>query len=71
MAVGTVTPSELHERHRRWEHTTLTTELLLAVGAVVLSTIGLVRALSTYLAAVGTIGLGVMFLFKNAPVILE
>ena len=43
MAVATITHAELHEHQRRWEHTALTTELLLALGAVVLSIIGLAR----------------------------
>ena len=71
MAVATITPAELHEQHRRWEHTALTTELLLALGAVVLSIIGLVGVFPTYLAAIATIGLGVMLLFEGASVVFR
>jgi hypothetical protein len=71
MAVATLTPAEFHERHRRWEHTALTTELLLALGAVVLSILGLVRVFPTYLAAIATIGLGVMLLFESASVVFR
>jgi hypothetical protein len=71
MAVATLTPAELHEPHRRWEHTALTTELLLALGAVVLSITGLVRVFPTYLAAIAIIGLGVMWLCEGASVVLR
>jgi hypothetical protein len=71
MAVTTITPAELHEHHRRWEHTALTTELLLALGAVVLSIIGLVHVFPNYLAAIATIGLAVMLLFEGASVVFR
>jgi hypothetical protein len=71
MAVTTLTPAEFHERHRRGEHTALTTELLLAPGTVVLSILGLVRVFPTYLAAIATIGLGVMLLFESASVVFR
>jgi hypothetical protein len=71
MAVATPSPAELHEHRRRWEHTALTTELLLALGAAVLSIIGLVRVFPTYLAAIATIGLGVMLLFEGASVVFR
>jgi hypothetical protein len=71
MAVTTLTPAEFHEHHRRGEHTALTTELLLAIGVVVLSIIGLVRVFPIYLAAIATIGLGVMLLFEGASVVFR
>jgi hypothetical protein len=71
MAVATLSPAELHEQARRWEHTTLTSELLLALAAVVLSIIGLVGVLPTYMAAIATIGLGVMLLFEGASVVFR
>lgn len=58
MAVETVTPAQVHEHARQWEHTALTTELLLAFGAVVLSILGIVGLFPTYLAAIAVIGLG-------------
>ena len=71
MAVATLTSAELHEHHRRWEHTALTTELLLALGAVVLSIVGLVGVFPTYLAAIAVIGLGVMLLLEGASVVFR
>jgi hypothetical protein len=71
MAVAILSPAELHEHRRRWQHTAITTELLLALGAVVLSILGLVGVLPTYLAAIATIGLGVMLLFEGASVVFR
>ena len=42
MTVETLTSAQFHEHAQQWEHTTWTTELLLACGAVVLSILGLV-----------------------------
>jgi len=44
MAVETITPGEIHKHARQWEHTALTTELLLASGVVVLSILGIARS---------------------------
>ena len=41
-----------NEHERQWEHTALTTELLLALGAVVLSILGIVGVFPAYLAAI-------------------
>jgi len=63
MAVETITPGEIHKHARQWEHTALTTELLLACGVVVLSILGIAGVFPTYLAAVAVIFLvlGVLF----------
>ncbi len=40
MAEQTIIPAQFHEHARQWEHRALTTEFLLALGAVVLSILG-------------------------------
>jgi hypothetical protein len=71
MAVETITPGEIHKHARQWEHTALTTELLLACGVVVLSILGIAGVFPTYLAAVAVIGLGAILLFQGATVVLH
>jgi hypothetical protein len=71
MAVETITPAQFHEHARQWEHTTWTTELVLACGAVVLAILGIVGLFSTELAAIAVIGLGAMLLFQGASVVLR
>jgi hypothetical protein len=66
-----MTPAELHEHYGRWEHTALTTELILALGAVVLAIIGLVGLFPTQLAAIAVIALGVMLLSEGASIIFR
>ena len=56
---------------RQWEHTALTRELLLAIGAVVLSILGIVGVFPTYLAAITVIGLGTILFFEGGNVILH
>jgi hypothetical protein len=71
MAVETITPGQFHEHARQWENTTLTTELLLACGAVVLSILGIVGMFQNDLAAIAVIGVGVILLFQGANVVLR
>jgi hypothetical protein len=71
MTVEAITPDRVHEHVRQWEHTTLTTELLLAIGAVVLSILGIIGVFPTYLAAIAVIGLGATLLFQGGNVILH
>src|SRR5215510_4235141 len=71
MAAETITPGEIHKQARQWEHTALTTELLLACGVVVLSILGIAGVFPTYLAAVAVIGLGAILLFQGATVVLH
>ena len=71
MAVATMTPAELHARHRHWEHTALITELILALGAVVLGILGLVGLFPTPLAAIAVIALGVMLLSEGASIVFR
>src|SRR5262249_55303420 len=71
MAVETVTPGEIHQHAKQWEHTALTTELLLACGVVVLSILGIAGVFPTYLAAIAVIGLGAILLFQGATVVLH
>ena len=71
MAVETITPAQFHEHARQWEHTTWTTELLLACGAVVLSILGIVGVFQADLAAIAVIGLGAILLFQGANVVLR
>jgi hypothetical protein len=71
MAVETITPPQFHEHARQWENTTLTTELLLACGAVVLSILGIVGMFQNDLAAIAVIGVGVILLFQGANVVLR
>jgi hypothetical protein len=71
MAVEAITPGRVHEHARQWEHTALTTELLLAIGAVVLSILGIVGVFPTYLAAIAVIGLGAILLFQGGNVVLH
>jgi hypothetical protein len=47
----------------------LTSELALALGAVVVSIIGLAGVFPAYLAAIAVIGLGMMLLFRGASVV--
>ena len=53
------------------ENTTLTTDLLLACGAVVLSILGIVGVFQNDLAAIAVIGVGVILLFQGANVVLR
>jgi len=71
MAVETITPDQVHKHARQWEHTALTTELLLACGVVVLSILGIAGVFPTYLAAIAVIGLGAILLFQGASVVLH
>jgi hypothetical protein len=71
MAVETITPDQVHKHARQWEHTALTTELLLACGVVVLSILGIAGVFPTYLAAIAVIGLGAILLFQGATVVLH
>ena len=71
MAVETITPAQFHEQAKQWENTTLTTELLLACGAVVVSILGFAGVFRNDLAAIAVIGLGVMLLFQGANVVLR
>jgi hypothetical protein len=71
MAVETVTPEHVHEQALRWEHSALTTELLIALGAVVLAIIAIVGVFPTQLAAIAVIGIGAMMLFQGAAVALH
>jgi len=71
MAVETITTAQFHEHARQWEHTALTTELLLALGAVVLSILGIVGVFPTYLAAIAVIAIGAILLFQSASVVLQ
>jgi hypothetical protein len=66
MAVESITPGQVHEHARQWEHTALTTELLIAFGAVVLSIIAIAGVFPTYMAAISVIGLGAILLFQGA-----
>jgi hypothetical protein len=67
----TVTPEHVHEQALQWEHSALTTELLIALGAVVLSIIAIVGVLPTQLAAIAVIAMGAMMLFQGAAVALH
>jgi uncharacterized membrane protein YjjP (DUF1212 family) len=71
VAVETSTPAHFHEQAKQWESTTLTTELLLACGAVVVSILGFAGVFRNDLAAIAVIGLGVMLLFQGANVVLR
>jgi hypothetical protein len=71
VAVETITPAQFHEQAKQWENTTLTTELLLACGAVVVSILGFAGVFRNDLATVAVIGLGVMLLFQGANVVLR
>jgi hypothetical protein len=71
MAVTTMTPAQVHERYGQWEHTALTTELILALGAVVLGILGLVGLFPTPLAAIAVIALGVMLLSEGASIVFR
>ena len=71
MSVEAISPARIHEHVRQWEHTALTMELLLAIGAVVLSILGIVGVFPTYLAAITVIGLGTILFFEGGNVILH
>jgi hypothetical protein len=73
MAVETVTPEHVHEHvhAQQWEETTLSTELLIALGVVILSIIAIVGVLRTQLAAISVIGIGAMLLFQGAAIALH
>ena len=71
MAVETITNAQFHEHARQWEHTALTTELILSLGAVVLSILGIVGVFPIYLAAIAVIGIGAVLLFQSANVGLQ
>ena len=70
MAVETVTSERIHEHARQWEHTALTTELLIALGAVVLSIIAIVGVFPSQLAAIAVIAIGAILLFQGAAMVL-
>jgi hypothetical protein len=42
MAVEVVTTARIHENTEHWKHTSVTTELLLTIGAIVLSILGII-----------------------------
>ena len=65
MAVTTMTPAQLHERYGQWEHTALTTELILALGAVVLGILALVGVVPLTLMAVAVITYGGMLMVTS------
>jgi hypothetical protein len=67
MAIETITPGH-HVPEHAWEHTALRTELLLALGAVVLSIVGLAGLFPMHLAAISIIALGAVLLFQGASV---
>jgi hypothetical protein len=67
MAIETITPGH-HVPEHAWEHTALRTELLLAVGAVVLSIVGMAGVFPMYLAAISIMALGAVLLFQGATV---
>jgi hypothetical protein len=71
MAVETITSAQFHEHARQWEHTTWTTELLLACGVVVLSILGIVGMFQAELAAIAVIGLCAIVLSQGANVVLR
>ena len=71
MAVETITNAQFHEHARRWEHTALTTELILSLGAVVLSILEILGVFPIYLAAIAVIGIGAVLLFQSANVGLQ
>jgi hypothetical protein len=71
MAVEAITPAQVHEHARQWEHAALTMELLLAIGAVVLSILGIVGLFPSYLAAIAVIGLGAVLLFQSGNGVLQ
>lgn len=71
MAVEAISPARVHEQVRQWEHTALTTELLLAIGAIVLSILGIIGVFPADLAAIAVIGLGTILLFQGGNVILH
>ncbi len=70
MAVDTVTSEHIHEHARQWEHTALTTELLIALGAVVLSIIAIVGVFPSQLASIAVIAIGAVLLFQGAAMVL-
>ena len=71
MTVETITPDQVHKHARQWEHTALTTELLLACGVVVLSILGIAGGFPTYPGSIAVIGLGAILLFQGATVVLH
>lgn len=71
MAVETVSPGRVHEQTQQWEHTALNTELLIALGAVVLAIVAIVGVFPTQLAAIAVICVGAMLLFQGAAVALH
>ena len=71
MALEAITPAQVHEHARQWEHTALTTELLLAIGAVVLAILGIVGVFPSYLAAITVIALGAILLVQGGNVVLH
>jgi hypothetical protein len=71
MASETIAPAQFHERAQQWDNTTLTTELLLACGAVVLSILGFAGVFRNDLAAIAVIALGVLLFFQGAHVVLR
>jgi hypothetical protein len=71
MAVETVATARIHENIEHWEHTALTTELLLAMGTIVLSILGIVGVFPSYMAAIAVIALGTILLFQSGNVVLH
>ena len=74
MAVEAITSARIHEHAREWEHTALTTELLLGIGTVVLAILGIVGVFPSFLAAKLTSGEPVWlnsFLAKNDAIMRQ
>ena len=71
MAVEAITSARIHEHMREWEHTALTTELLLGIGTVVLAILGIVGVFPSFLAAIAVIGFGAILLLQGGNVILH
>ena len=69
MALETITPGDVHGQIRQWERAAWTTELVLAVGAVVLSIVGLAGVFPRFLAAISIIALGAALLSRGANVV--
>ena len=69
MAIDTVAHERVHQA-QQWEQTALTTELLIALGAVILSIIAIVGLFQNQLAAISVIGIGAMLMIQGAAVAL-
>ena len=69
MALDTITPGDVHGHIRLWERTAWTTELILAVGAAVVSIVGLAGVFPRFLAAISIIALGAALLSRGANIV--